>query len=350
MVSDMIFEDKPIDLLLSALEKGDNLSASQLLAALDGESESVLEDVFARLAELEILPDIQDISLDSANSEFSLRLKQEQKWVQAGKLLGQLADSDPLKLYFEEISAFSTQEDTDSLAEKLKNANKQGENGDVLATKLLNCSLQQVAEIACAYTGKGVLLLDLIQEGSMGLWEKLTQFQSGDFSEYRDFWIGWYMTKAVVTQAYATGVGQKLRRMMEDYKAVDERLLTELGRNPTMEELAEALHITIGETEMVAQMLDSMRLLQRAKAPRQETLPQEDDQAVEDTAYFQMRQRILELLSTLSEEDAKLLTLRYGLEGGLPQKAADVAKLLNITEQEAVAREAAALSKLREIQ
>jgi DNA-directed RNA polymerase sigma subunit (sigma70/sigma32) len=104
---------------------------------------------------------------------------------------------------------------------------------------------------------------------------------------------------------------------------VDERLLTELGRNPTTAEIAEGLHMTLSETEAVAEMLDNLKMLNRVKAPQQQELPQEEDQAVEDTAYFQMRQRINELLSVLPEGDAKLLTLRFGLEGGLPMTPED---------------------------
>ena len=73
----------------------------------------------------------------------------------------------------------------------------------------------------------------------------------------------------------------------------------------------------------------------------------EDEQAVEDTAYFQMRQRITELLSTLPEEDAKLLTLRFGLEGGLPMTPEDAGRKLGMTPEEVIAREAAALAQLR---
>ena len=73
----------------------------------------------------------------------------------------------------------------------------------------------------------------------------------------------------------------------------------------------------------------------------------EENQAVEDTAYFQMRQRIADLLSELSEEDAKLITLRYGLEGGLPLNPQETGKRLGLTPDEVVAREAAALAKLR---
>ena len=165
--------------------------------------------------------------------------------------------------------------------------------------------------------------------------------------QFCDFWIRWYMKKAIFLQAYATGIGQKLRQAMEDFKSVDERLLAELGRNPTVEELAEGLHMSAAETQTVMGMLESAKLIQRTKAPEESVLPQEDDQAVEDTAYFQMRQRITELLSVLPEKEAKLLTLRYGLEGGMPQSAQQVAQALGMTPEEVTAAEAAALAQLR---
>ena len=92
-------------------------------------------------------------------------------------------------------------------------------------------------------------------------------------------------------------------------------------------------------------MARTRQQVEAAREPKKET--PEDDQAVEDTAYFQMRQRILELLSTLPEEDAKLLTLRFGLEGGLPLNPEETGRKLKLTPREVVEREANALAKLR---
>jgi RNA polymerase primary sigma factor len=94
--------------------------------------------------------------------------------------------------------------------------------------------------------------------------------------------------------------------------------------------------------------MEAARIIARAKQPEQTEPTAEDEQAVEDTAYFQMRQRIEELLSDLDETDAKLLTLRFGLEGGKPLSPEEVGRQLGLTPEEAVAREAAALSKLRQ--
>ena len=140
-----------------------------------------------------------------------------------------------------------------------------------------------------------------------------------------------------------------MRRAMEDYRQVDERLLAELGRNPTLEEIAEDLHMHVEEAQTVRKMMDNARMLDKAVRPEEEEEAPESEQAVEDTALFQMRQRIGDLLSGLDETDAKLLNLRFGLEGGRPVGPEETGRILGMTAQEVVAREAAALAKLRKL-
>ena len=157
------------------------------------------------------------------------------------------------------------------------------------------------------------------------------------------------MAKAVTLQARQSGVGQKMRTALEDYRAVDERLLGELGRNATLEEIAEELHMSQEEAEAVRKMLEDARILARVKQPARDEEEEKEaqEQSVEDTALFQSRQRILDLLSGLSEEDQLLLSLRFGLEGGKPLTPEEAGRRLNLTAEEVVAREAAALAKLR---
>ena len=183
----------------------------------------------------------------------------------------------------------------------------------------------------------------------MGLWQGILCYTGGDFIAHRDWWIRQYLHRAVFMQARSGEMGQKLRQGMEDYRDMDQKLLSELGRNPTLEEIAEAIHVTVEEAEVYGNMLTMARTRQKvdeAMEPK-EAMPEEEDQAVEDTAYFQMRQRITELLSTLPEADAKLLNLRYGLEGGQPMSPEEAGRKLGLTPQEVVAKEAAALAKLR---
>ena len=181
----------------------------------------------------------------------------------------------------------------------------------------------------------------------MGLWKVVSGFSGGDYPSVRDDAIRQAMARAVTLQARESGVGRKMRQALEDYRAVDQRLLAELGRNPTLEEIAQELHMTPEDTATVKRNLDDARILAQATAPKEEAEPEEENQAVEDTAYFQMRQRITELLSVLPEEDARLLSLRFGLDKELPLSPEDTGKRMGLTPQEVVAREAAALARLR---
>ena len=183
----------------------------------------------------------------------------------------------------------------------------------------------------------------------MGLWQGILHYAGGDFRTHGDWWICQYLHRAIFMQARSGDLGQKLRIGMEDYRDMDQKLLSELGRNPTLEEIAEAMHVTAEEAAVYADMLNMAKVRRQVDDAMEPKEPEpEDDQAVEDTAYFQMRQRIMELLSVLSPEDAKLLTLRFGLEGGLPMSPEEAGKHLGLTPQEVVTREANALAKLRQ--
>ena len=337
------FEDSLWEQTLPTLK--DSIDAEKFLAMLEDEEESFLEEAFAQLCARKIRLDIAKLPTGSATGEAAVRLRTEAQLVKSGKLLQDLEDSDPLKLYLLEIAGIPAAGDLKCLTEELK------ENKDdaALQQRILKLCLSRVVELACAHTGYGVLLLDLIQEGSMGLWQNLSRYDGGDFEDFRDWHICQSMAYIITLQARDQGVGQKMRQALEDYRSVDEKLLAELGRNPTREEIAEQLHMSAAQTEIVEAMLKTARDMHRAKAeqePKEEE--PEDNQAVEDTAYFQARQRIQELLSGLDERAAKLLTLRFGLEGGLPKSPEQTGKILGLTPEEVVAAEAQALSKLRE--
>lgn len=333
--------------LIASLKPEQTLTATVILSALDEPGEA---EAFEELNMLSVPVDISDLPRTGGAGEAALRLRREAQLAKQGNLLGALEENDPLRLYLEEIAAIPVCGDIRLLAEELMKANIQGREEPALVQKLFNLSLSRVVEIAREYTGYGVLLLDLIQEGSMNLWRCLPCYPGDDFESFRDQCIHYSMKKAVILQAYADGVGQKMRQAMEDYKAVDERLVAELGRNPTLEEIAEQIHMTQEETLAVKKMLENARLVSQAKKPVEpEEEPEEEAQHVEDTALFQMRQRIMDLLSGLKEEDAKLLTLRFGLEGGIPLSPEETGRRMGLTPEEVVQREAAALARLRQV-
>ena len=341
-MNDFVFEESLWELTLSKLRRGGSLSSVRFLTVMEGEDEAAVEDALLDLEQLGVALDISDLPKAAGTGEAAVRLRREEQLVKSGVLLSALEENDPLRLYLEELASIPVCGDAEILAAECLEEKYGAQE------RLLNLSLSRVVELAQEYTGYGVLLLDLIQEGSLGLWQAIVGFQGGSFEEHSTWFIRQYLAKAVMLQSRANGVGQKMRACMEDYRAVDERLLSELGRNATLEEIALQMHISPEEAEMVRDTLDSARLVSQAKAanaPKEEQ--PEDEQHVEDTALFQMRQRILDLMSGLSEADAKLLTLRFGLEGGLPMSPEETGRKLGLTPEEVIAREAAALAQLR---
>ena len=337
---DFTFDAAPWELLLEGAE--DTVSALQLLTALEGVSEDEYEEAMQMLEDRGIIPDISDLPRPAATGEAALRLRQEEQLVKNGLTPNALEEGDPLRLYLEEVAMTPAFGDEQLLAEEVLSGSSRA------MEQLTNLSLSRVIELSQGYVGRGVLLMDLIQEGSLGLWQAIQNFSSGDFAPYRDHFIHLYLSRTVLTQARESGVGQKLRTAMEDYRSVDERLLSELGRNPTLEEIAEAMHTTVEAAATISKMVeDARRLNQARREPDPEEEKEAEEQAVEDTAYFQTRQRVNEMLSGLTSQEAKVISLRFGLEGGLPLSPEETGRKLGLTPDEVVAIETAAMTKMR---
>lgn len=346
---DLDFGDSALERLIASLNPGQPLTASQILTVLEEGADEA--DRFAEMDLLDVPIDISDLPRNAGNGALAIRLRREAELAKKGNFITALEKNDPLRVYLKEIAAIPVCGDVHLLAQELYEANAAEREVPEIYQKLLNLSLSRVVEIAREYTGYGVLLQDLIQEGGLSLWSYLPCFREGDFEALRDWAIHYAMKKAIILQAHADGVGLKMRQAVEDYRAVDERLLAELGRNATIEEIAEQMHVSVEEAAAAKKMIENARLVKQAKneqEPEEEEQEAEDEtRHVEDTALFQMRQRILDLLSSLSEEDAKLLTLRFGLEGVMPLTPEEAGRRLGLTPEEVVAREAAALAQLR---
>ncbi len=323
---DITFEPHPWERVLEGIK--DSICAAELLTLLEGETEEDAEDAMDMLAQKHISIDLTSLPKAPAAGSVAVRLQQEEQMAASGDFT--MDKNDPLRLYLDELDAIP--------AGEFDTADKE---------KLTDLLLPETAKIAMEYAGRGVLLLDLIQEANLGLWQGIQSYEQGDVRAHCAWWSRFYIARAITLQARANGVGQKLRQAMEDYRSVDEKLLAELGRNPTVEEIAEGLHMRVEETAVVADMLSGARRMQQIKTRSPEQLPQEEDQAVEDTAYFQMRQRIADLLTGVSEQDAKLLTLRYGLEGGLPLSPEETAARLGMSVRQILEKETEILAKLR---
>ena len=166
------FEPTALELLLDNLKPGTVLSALRLMQAAQQEDDSALEEAFDRLAEQGITLDISMLPADYGCGETENRLRMEEKL--PSDLLRSLDESDPLALYLQELALIPAQGDQDILAQQLL------EGDESASEKLVNLKLSAVVEEARAHTARGVLLLDLIQEGSLGLWQGVLHYTGGD--------------------------------------------------------------------------------------------------------------------------------------------------------------------------
>lgn len=324
---------------LEKFAPGEKIDALHLLALTEEDS---LEDALEQLEEKQIGIDIGGIGQIPVSAETALRLRREKELADKNGLLTDLSETDPLRVYLEELALLPAAGDLQVLAQAYLNGD------ETVMSRLTDGMLSLVVEKATALAGKGVLLLDLIQEGSLGLWQGILAYTGGDIESHCGAWIDFYMAREMCRCAREGGIGGKMRQGMADFVDADQRLLSELGRNPTTGEIAEALHVSEQEAEAFSFMLRSARGKSRVEEEREEKEEDPEDQlAVEDTAYFQSRQRINEMLSGLTDREAMLLTLRFGLEGGAPLSPEETGIKLQMTPEEVLRAEAEALAKLR---
>ena len=341
-MNDFVFEQAPWEAYLRSCKNGSVISGWNLISMLEDEEDDAVEDAFSILTVKNLQLDLSGLPQMSAGSNTAQRLQQEREYVTGGLKTALMEETDPLRLYLEEIAAAPACGDEKLLAEQLSSGAQRA------AQRLTELGLSRVVEIAAEYAGQAVLLLDLIQEGNIGLWEAISGYRGGDYAAQRDEAIRSSVLKAIVLQARSNGISQKMKKALQDYRAADQHLLIKLGRNPGLEEIAQEMHISLEQAQTIEKTMADILLLQKAEklaAPKEETA--EDELPVEDTAYFQMRQRISEMLSVLDEQEARILTMRFGLEKGLPMSTEEVAKALGITTAAVTACETAALSKLR---
>lgn len=328
----------PWELALSRLKPGDSMSASRFLTLVESGEELSAEDAALELEQRGVMLELSDLPGFQANPETQARLDLERRLMERGCPVEELDPQDPLGLYLREIRGFAPIADGSELAAS-------GASGDEIAMReLTNGYLGCVLECAREFVGRGVLLMDLLQEGSLGLWQGILAYRSGSFREQALWWIRQAMARAVVLQAQVNGVGQNLSRQMTRYEKTDRELLGRLHRNPTDLEIAEEMGITLEDALALGKMLREVQSLAKLKAPQEEP---EEDQPVEDTAYYQQRQRIDDMLTGLTQQEEKLIRMRFGLDGKAPMTAQEVGRSLSMTESEVVALETAALAKMR---
>ena len=259
---------------------------------------------------------------------------------------------DPVKMYLKEIGRISllTAEEEVELAKRM-------EAGDMAAKrKLAEANLRLVVSIAKRYVGRGMHFLDLIQEGNMGLMKAVEKFdytRGFKFSTYATWWIRQAITRAIADQARTIRIPVHMVETINKLVRVQRQLIQELGREPTDEEIAEAMGIDIEKVQDVRKIAQEPISLETPIGEEEDSHLGdfiEDDTAVapDEAADFTMlREQLDEILSTLTYRERKVLELRFGLVDGTPRTLEEVGREFDVTRERIRQIEAKALRKLK---
>ncbi|MFC4305597.1 RNA polymerase sigma factor RpoD [Cohnella boryungensis] len=263
--------------------------------------------------------------------------------------------NDPVRMYLKEIGRVPLlgADDEVELAKKIEIG---GPDGEEAKKRLAEANLRLVVSIAKRYVGRGMLFLDLIQEGNMGLLKAVEKFdydKGFKFSTYATWWIRQAITRAIADQARTIRIPVHMVETINKLIRVSRQLLQELGREPTPEEIAEQMELSVDKVREIMKIAQEPVSLETP-------IGEEDDSHLGDfiedqealapadaAAYELLKEQLEDVLDTLTEREENVLRLRFGLDDGRTRTLEEVGKVFGVTRERIRQIEAKALRKLR---
>ena len=335
---------------------GDNLSPEQMdqiYSYLEGRNIDVVPVLDeAMLTEDTVLLDDIDLDLDLDDDSFIKDAEEEEIDLDAVDLLEGIGTEDPVRMYLKEIGTVPLL----TADEELELAQRKADGDEFAKERLIEANLRLVVSIAKRYTGRGMSFLDLVQEGNLGLIKGVEKFdytKGYKLSTYATWWIRQSVTRALADQARTIRVPVHMVETINKMSKMQRKLTLELGYEPSVTELAEALDMTEDKV---------MEIMQIAREPASLETPigEEDDSNLGDfvadnnvvtpegnVESVMLREHIDALLGDLKERVRQVIVLRFGLEDGHPRTLEEVGKEFNVTRERIRQIEAKALRKLR---
>ena len=359
--ADMQLEAEQFDKILDFLEANnidvlritDDDSDDEILLDVDDEDEIEVEKIDLSVPDgvsIEdpvrmYLKEIGKVPLLSAEEEIELAKNME---------AGAVAKEKIAILKSREENA--TEEELAEIKEEIKNLQKDLDAGDEAKKRLAEANLRLVVSIAKRYVGRGMLFLDLIQEGNLGLIKAVEKFdyrKGYKFSTYATWWIRQAITRAIADQARTIRIPVHLVETINKLIRVSRQLLQELGREPSPEEIAAEMNMPVERVREILKISQEPVSLETPIGEEEDShlgdFIQDDNVPVpaDAAAFTLLKEQLEEVLGTLTEREQKVLTLRFGLEDGRARTLEEVGKEFNVTRERIRQIEAKALRKLR---
>ena len=259
---------------------------------------------------------------------------------------------DPVRMYLKEIGKVPllTGEEEVELAQRMEEGDEEAKQ------KLCEANLRLVVSIAKRYVGRGMLFLDLIQEGNLGLIKAVDKFnwrKGFKFSTYATWWIRQAITRSIADQARTIRIPVHMVETINKLMRVQRQLIQEYGREPTPEEIAAEMDLSVEKVREIIKIAQEPVSLETPIGEEEDShlgdfIPDDDVPAPADAAARSMlREQLMEVLDTLTEREQKVLKLRFGLEDGRTRTLEEVGKQFDVTRERIRQIEAKALRKLR---
>jgi len=355
------FGDERIDALIEEGKKSGTLSSTQLFTVLEDlnlETEQVdkfydtLENLNIDTSEPENEPDLNDATIPQIEDLEEIEELTEEELVEPDALADTFNVDDPVRMYLKEIGKVDllTPEQEIALAKRM-------DEGDENAKRqMAEANLRLVVSIAKRYVGRGMLFLDLIQEGNLGLIKAVEKFdytKGYKFSTYATWWIRQAITRAIADQARTIRIPVHMVETINKVMRISRQLLQELGHDPTPEEIAEDMCMPVDKVREILKIAQEPVSLETPIGEEEDShlgdfIPDEDASEPATAASFTLlREQLSEVLGTLTPREEKVLRLRFGIEDGRTRTLEEVGREFNVTRERIRQIEAKALRKLR---
>ena len=345
-------EQAKVKQILEKAKKQGKITYGELASELEEANVDQIDKVFDAFEELgvDILKDgLEDEEPDIEDLEEVEDIKVED--INLSNFDGVNVD-DPVKMYLREIGKIPLL----TYDEELELAKRVLENDEEAKQKLAESNLRLVVSIAKKYAGRGMLFLDLIQEGNMGLIKAVEKFdytKGYKFSTYATWWIRQAITRAIADQARTIRIPVHMVETINKLIRTSRHLLQKLGREPSPEEIAEEMEMPVEKVMEIQKIAQDPVSLETPIGEEDDShlgdfIQDEDSPAPHDSAaYTLLKEQLEEVMETLTPREAKVLKLRFGLEDGKARTLEEVGKVFEVTRERIRQIEAKALRKLR---